>query len=93
VVDKFNIRLDGQDASDGELAARVFSLLQVVDSGYHQQRYGEKSRQRLDIALLTFFQNFRKVYVGETVMHASKVCFMTSACMPGVYHLKSSWIA
>jgi exportin-7 len=62
-----------QDASDGELAARVFSLLQVIDSGYHQQRYGEKSRQRLDLALLSFFQNFRRVYVGETVMHASKV--------------------
>ena len=30
-------------------------------------------RQRLDIALLHFFQHFRKVYVGEVVMHASKV--------------------
>ena len=47
--------------------------LQVVDSGYHTQRYGEQSRQRLDIAILGFFQNFRKVYVGEQVMHASKV--------------------
>jgi exportin-7 len=31
------------------------------------------SRQRLDIALLHFFQHFRKVYVGEVVMHATKV--------------------
>ena len=30
-------------------------------------RYGEHSRQRLDLALLSFFQNFRKVYVGEQV--------------------------
>ena len=31
------------------------------------RRYGEHSRQRLDLALLAFFQNFRKVYVGEQV--------------------------
>ena len=37
------------------------------------QRYSLTSRQRLDIALLHFFQHFRKVYVGEVVMHASKV--------------------
>ena len=40
---------------------------------YHATRYNEVSRQRLDIALLTFFQGFRKVYIGEQVMHASKV--------------------
>ncbi|EFJ32102.1 hypothetical protein SELMODRAFT_87550 [Selaginella moellendorffii] len=54
---------------DGELSARVFQLLQVTDSGSHVQRYGERSKQRLDIALLSFFQHFRKVYVGE---HSSK---------------------
>lgn len=62
-----------QETIDGDLAARVFGLLQVVDSGFHQQRYGERSRQRLDVAILTFFQSFRKVYVGEQVMHSSKV--------------------
>jgi hypothetical protein len=31
------------------------------------QRYGENSRQRLDMAVLGFFQNFRKVYIGEQV--------------------------
>ena len=36
-------------------------------------RYAEHSRQRLDLGLLSFFQNFRKVYVGEQVMHSSKV--------------------
>lgn len=28
------------------------------------RRYGEHSRQRLDLAVLGFFQNFRKVYIG-----------------------------
>ena len=44
-----------------------------MDTGAHTQRYGEHSRQRLDMATLAFFQNFRKVYVGEQAMHASKV--------------------
>ena len=62
-----------QETIDGDLAARVFGLLQSCDAGFHQGRYGERSRQRLDIALLSFFQSFRKVYVGEQVMHSSKV--------------------
>ncbi|KAL4457497.1 hypothetical protein ABPG75_012362 [Micractinium tetrahymenae] len=64
---------DAQETMDGDLAARVFGLLRLVDTGYHTTRYGEHSRQRLDTALLSFFQNFRKVYVGEQVMHSSKV--------------------
>ena len=35
-------------------------------------RYGELTRQRLDTSILSFFQSFRKVYIGEQVMHASK---------------------
>ena len=98
---------DAQETMDGDLAARVFGLLRLVDAGYHTtrcaccaarcarcargqpaasdrrlrpsssphphlrhgapRRYGEHSRQRLDLALLSFFQNFRKVYVGEQV--------------------------
>ena len=64
---------DSQELVDGELAARVFGLLQIADLPIHHARYGEQSRQRLDIALLHFFQHFRKVYVGEQVMHSSKV--------------------
>ncbi|CAL8462392.1 g1925 [Coccomyxa elongata] len=65
--------IDTQETIDGDLAVRVFGLLRMVDSGFHQSRYGERSRQRLDIAILSFFQSFRKVYVGEQVMHSSKV--------------------
>jgi exportin-7 len=62
-----------QETIDGDLAARVFGLLQSCDAGFHRGRYAERSRQRLDIAILSFFQSFRKVYVGEQVMHSSKV--------------------
>ena len=68
-----------QETIDGDLAVRVFGLLPVVDSGYHQGRYGERSRQRLDLAILSLFQSFRKVYIGEQVMHSSKVCAADSA--------------
>ncbi|KAL3148536.1 hypothetical protein ABBQ38_013973 [Trebouxia sp. C0009 RCD-2024] len=64
---------ESQETIDGDLAARAFGLLQFVDSGYHATRYDQISRQRLDIALLTVFQGFRKVYIGEQVMHSSKV--------------------
>jgi len=64
---------ESQESIDGDLAARVFALLRVMDSGFHAQRYRERSRQRLDKALLSFFQNFRRVYVGEQAIHSSKV--------------------
>lgn len=42
------------------------------------QRYGELSKQRLDRAILTFFQHLRKSYVGDQAMHSSKVIFFFS---------------
>eukprot|EP00798_Chlamydomonas_sp_ICE-L_P003304 gene3304-13331_t len=62
-----------QEPLDGDLSARVFALLAVMDDGFHTMRYAEPSRQRLDTAIITFFQGFRKVYIGEQVMHSSKV--------------------
>ncbi|XP_010424762.1 PREDICTED: exportin-7-like [Camelina sativa] len=64
--------VETQEVLDAELSARVLRLVNVMDSGLHRQRYGEKSKQRLDRAILTFFQNFRKSYVGDQAMHSSK---------------------
>ncbi|KAJ7517501.1 hypothetical protein O6H91_21G026900 [Diphasiastrum complanatum] len=61
-----------QEAIDGELTARVFQLVQVTDTGSHIQRCSERSKQRLDFAILSFFQNFRRVYVGDQAIHSSK---------------------
>ncbi|KAI3829282.1 hypothetical protein L1987_03401 [Smallanthus sonchifolius] len=63
---------DSQEAIDAELSARVLRIINATDSGLHSQRYGELSKQRLDQAILTFFQNFRKSYVGDQAMHSSK---------------------
>lgn len=65
---------DSQETLDGELAVRAFQLVRVMDVGpLLAARAGEQSRQRLELAVLAFFQNFRKVYVGEQAMHSSKV--------------------
>ncbi|XP_009125626.2 exportin-7 isoform X1 [Brassica rapa] len=64
--------VETQEVLDAELSARVLQLVNVMDSGLHTQRYGEISKQRLDRAILTFFQNFRKSYVGDQAMHSSK---------------------
>lgn len=64
---------DHHEVADGELACRIFRLAQVMDQGAHVARYNERLRQRLDLALLNFFQHFRKVYVGEQIMHSAKV--------------------
>ena len=70
-----------QESLDGDLAYRVFQLIQVMDAGFHSTRYGAESRQRLDLATLNFFGNFRKVYVGEQAMHSSKVYVQLSERM------------
>ncbi|CAI9102605.1 OLC1v1000900C2 [Oldenlandia corymbosa var. corymbosa] len=64
---------DSQEVIDAELAARVLRLVNVTDTGLHSKRYGEFSKQRLDRAILTFFQYFRKSYVGDQAMHSSKL--------------------
>ncbi|XP_078427480.1 ARM repeat superfamily protein isoform X2 [Wolffia australiana] len=64
---------ESQEFIDAELAARVLQLINVTDSGMHSQRYSEKSKQRLDCAIIVFFQQFRKSYVGDQAMLSSKL--------------------
>ena len=63
---------DSQEAVDGELALRVFQLIRFMEAPGHAGRTSE-TRQRLELSVLGFFQNFRKVYVGEQAMHSSRV--------------------
>lgn len=63
---------ESHEAVDGELALRVFQLIRLMEAPGHAGRTAEP-RQRLELAVLGFFQNFRKVYVGEQAMHSSRV--------------------
>jgi exportin-7 len=43
---------ESQEVIDGELAARIFQLIQVSDTGSHVQCYLQHSKQQLDLAIL-----------------------------------------
>ena len=60
---------DDHDAMDGELACRVLQLMQLTDSRLAQGGHCEK----LELALLSFFEQFRKIYIGDQVQKTSKV--------------------
>ncbi|CAJ1972962.1 unnamed protein product [Sphenostylis stenocarpa] len=77
--------LESQEVLDAELSARVLQLINVTDSGIHSQRYGEISKQRLDRAVLTFFQNFRKSYVGDQAIHSSKQLYTRLSELLGLH--------
>ncbi|XP_048325677.1 uncharacterized protein LOC107412822 isoform X3 [Ziziphus jujuba] len=76
---------ESQEVLDAELSARILQLINVTDNGLHSQRYGELSKQRLDRAILTFFQHFRKSYVGDQAMHSSKQLYARLSELLGLH--------
>ncbi|CAH9096207.1 unnamed protein product [Cuscuta europaea] len=70
---------------DAELSAHVIRVVNVTDSGLHSQRYGEASKQRLDRAILIFFQNFRKTYIGDQAIHSSKQLYARLSELLGLH--------
>nr|XP_028954506.1 exportin-7-like [Malus domestica] len=76
---------ESQEVLDAELSARILQLINVTDSGLHSQRYGETSKQRLDRAILTFFQHFRKSYVGDQAMHSSRQLYARLSELLGLH--------
>ncbi|XP_020528285.1 exportin-7 isoform X3 [Amborella trichopoda] len=74
-----------QELIDAELAARVFQLINVTDTGLHTKRCDKISKQRLDRAILTFFQHFRKSYVGDQAMHSSKQLYARLSELLGLH--------
>ncbi|XP_044003499.1 exportin-7 isoform X1 [Aphidius gifuensis] len=49
------------DAMDGELVCRILQLMNLTDSGLSQG-----GCEKLELAMLSFFEQFRKIYVGDT---------------------------
>lgn len=50
------------DAMDGELVCRVLQLMTLTDS-----RLAQGGCEKLEQAMLSFFEQFRKIYVGDQV--------------------------
>uniref|UniRef100_A0A8C7V2Z8 Exportin 7 n=1 Tax=Oncorhynchus mykiss TaxID=8022 RepID=A0A8C7V2Z8_ONCMY len=64
---------DEQDAMDGELVCRVLQLMNLTDS-----RLAQAGNERLELAMLSFFEQFRKIYIGDQVQKSSKVSTVTT---------------
>lgn len=60
---------DDHDAMDGALACRVLQLMNLTDARLASGGYCEK----LELSLLSFFEQFRKIYIGDQVQKTSKV--------------------
>ncbi|RZF34199.1 hypothetical protein LSTR_LSTR003609 [Laodelphax striatellus] len=56
------------DAMDGELVCRVLQLMNLTDS-----RLSRGGCEKLELAMLSFFEQFRKIYVGDQIQKNSKV--------------------
>lgn len=59
---------DEHDAMDGELICRVLQLMNLTDS-----RLPQGGCEKLELAMLSFFEQFRKIYVGDQIQKTSKV--------------------
>lgn len=56
------------DAMDGELVCRVLQLMNLTDS-----RLAQGGCEKLELAMLSFFEQFRKIYVSDQILKNSKV--------------------
>ena len=60
-----NSNSETQQLVDGDLTCAVLQLLPLLDSPeYVRERSGQSSNVQLDLALLFFLQQFRKVWLG-----------------------------
>ncbi|XP_065226842.1 exportin-7 isoform X3 [Planococcus citri] len=59
---------DEHDVMDGEMVVRVLQLMNLTDS-----RLPQSGCEKLELSFLNFFEQFRKIYIGEQVPKTSKV--------------------
>jgi len=59
---------DEHDSMDGELICRVLQLMNLTDS-----RLNQGGCEKLELATISFFEQFRKIYVGDNVQKTAKV--------------------
>lgn len=52
----------------GSRPARVLQLMNLTDS-----RLAQAGNEKLELAMLSFFEQFRKIYIGDQVQKSSKV--------------------
>lgn len=60
------------DMYDGELVVRVLQLMNFINQRLEQTN-GHSCCEKLDLAMLNFFEQFRKIFIGDQVQKSSKV--------------------
>ncbi len=60
------------DMYDGELVVRVLQLMTYINNRLEQTN-GHFCCEKLDLAMLNFFEQFRKIFIGDQVQKSSKV--------------------
>lgn len=60
------------DMYDGELVVRVLQLMTFINTQL-EQTSGNFCCEKLDLAMLNFFEQFRKIFIGDQVQKSSKV--------------------
>ncbi len=59
---------------DGDLIARIFTIMRASEANaMHAQRFSFRSKQLLELALISFMQSLRRAYIGEQVVSSSRV--------------------
>lgn len=59
---------DEHDRLDGELCSRILQLMNLTD-----MKLPQIGSEKLELAYLTFFEEFKRIYIGEQINKASKV--------------------
>lgn len=70
---------------DAEIAARLLKLITIMDSGLYAQRYHVSSKQRLDLAVLSFFQSLKRSYIGDQAAYASSKFYTRLSALVGIH--------
>ncbi|KAK7344913.1 hypothetical protein VNO77_15144 [Canavalia gladiata] len=76
---------DSHEILDAEISACVLRLINISDSGFHNKRYGDVSKQRLDRAILTFLQHLRRCYIGDQAVLSSKQLYARLSELLGLH--------
>ncbi len=63
---------EDHDMFDGELVVRVLQLMNFINNQLEQTN-GNFCCEKLDLAMLNFFEQFRKIFIGDQVQKSSKV--------------------
>lgn len=61
------------DMYDGELVVRVLQLMNFINNRLEQTNGHSSCCEKLDLAVLNFFEQFRKIFIGDQVQKSSKV--------------------